>query len=615
MIPSETRGGCCTRPILLFRLLGLLLLAPAAWSQSLHEFAHSYAVVIGIRDYRSKQWPDLPYGRADADAMADYLKSQGFEVSSLFDAQATKRNIMETMIQLAKRLQPDDRVVFYFSGHGTSERNGDETWGYIVPYGATEVADYISNAEIQDLSRRMKTARHQLFLFDSCFSGQMITRSGGVSPDIPNYIEEVTKRIAREGFAAGGRDQSVLDSGPDGHSVFTSALLKGLACKADLNGDGFITFAELESFVIPLATNSYQTPAPGMLPGHEGGEFVFRSPCGRIGQAASPERLPKILVKRGDTDQLAEAKRLLKASQFAQAVPIFRASAAAGDAEGMLYLGIIHSNGWGVPVDYGQALQWYQKAAAAGNAEAMNILGFHYEWDPDDRDYGQARQWYEKAAATGYGWAMVQLAELFTFGHGVPQDDVQARQWYEKAAATGNGYAMLVLGDIYAEGKGVPKDDVQARQWYEKAAAAGNGTAARYLGNRYAQGQDYAEARHWYEKAAVAGDNEAMFRLGELYVNGQGGARDYMQARQWYKKAAEAGYRAGVGGDNPYWYEAAAATGDGYAMLSLGHIYGEGKGVPKDYGQARQWYEKAAASSDPMVVLLAKKALVWLPQK
>jgi uncharacterized caspase-like protein len=122
----------------------------------------------------------------------------------------------------------------------------------------------------------------------------MVTRSGGVSPDVPGYLDEVTRRIAREIITAGGGDQQVLDTGPNGHSVFTSALLQGLEGDADLDRDGFITFAELEAYVKPLASNAYQTPATGVLPGHEGGEYVFVSSLGGTARVEAKADLPRL---------------------------------------------------------------------------------------------------------------------------------------------------------------------------------------------------------------------------------------------------------------------------------------------------------------------------------
>jgi TPR repeat protein len=69
-----------------------------------------------------------------------------------------------------------------------------------------------------------------------------------------------------------------------------------------------------------------------------------------------------------------------------------------------------------------------------------------------------------------------------------------------------------------------------------------------------------------------------MNNLANLYFNGNGVPKDYTQARQWYEKAA--------------------AAGNVPAMNSLGWIYDNGFGVPQNYGQARNWFEKAAAGGD-----------------
>src|SRR2546425_9859263 len=76
------------------------------------------------------------------------------------------------------------------------------------------------------------------------------------------------------------------------------------------------------------------------------------------------------------------------------------------------------------------------------------------------------------------------------------------------------------------------------------------------------------------QKGADSGDADAQFNLGELYFKGEGVPQDYAQARQWWEKAA--------------------AQGDAKAQNNLGWLYANGMGVPQDYAQARQWYEKAA---------------------
>ena len=126
----------------------------------------------------------------------------------------------------------------------------------------------------QDISEAIP-AKHVLFVMDSCYSGLALTR-GGVELPSQNYLNEISRREARQMFTAGGADQQVADNGPNGHSVFTWTLLQGLDGRADLNGDGVITATELAAYVAPaVSALSHQTPAFGNLPGTEGGDFIF----------------------------------------------------------------------------------------------------------------------------------------------------------------------------------------------------------------------------------------------------------------------------------------------------------------------------------------------------
>ena len=80
-------------------------------------------------------------------------------------------------------------------------------------------------------------------------------------------------------ISAGGADQEVLDTGPNGHSLFTAALLDALQRgEADTRRDGYIVTPDLVSYLISKASNTYQTPTEADLPGHALGEFLFASP-------------------------------------------------------------------------------------------------------------------------------------------------------------------------------------------------------------------------------------------------------------------------------------------------------------------------------------------------
>jgi len=70
-----------------------------------------------------------------------------------------------------------------------------------------------------------------------------------------------------------------------------------------------------------------------------------------------------------------------------------------------------------------------------------------------------------------------------------------------------------------------------------------------------------------------------MNNLGLMYMNGKGVARDYDEARRQYEQGA--------------------ALGNDAAINGLGVLYDQGHGVPHDPRRARQLFEKAAAMGNP----------------
>ncbi|KPA11363.1 secreted protein containing Sulphatase-modifying factor [Candidatus Magnetomorum sp. HK-1] len=246
-------------------------------------YENSYALVIGIDIYPEPKFKNLKSAVADAISVTTFLKDQGFNVITLLNEKATRVSILaEMQNNLARRVQKNDRVLVFFAGHGFTESLSGKDYGYIVPYdGNTSSASYLSMEEIQAQSEKMGFAKHQLFIMDCCFGGLLATRDIPGQTNIPNYIKDVTSRPARQILTAGGTNQRVVDSGSGEHSIFTASLLEALEqSQADQNRDGYITFSEMCSYVVPRATNVYQTPGPGVLPGHGQGEFVFQSPKG-----------------------------------------------------------------------------------------------------------------------------------------------------------------------------------------------------------------------------------------------------------------------------------------------------------------------------------------------
>ncbi len=254
--------------------------APAAATAG--GYSQSWAIVVGIDEYA--RWPRLQYAVRDARSVREALIQKfGFaaeRIVTLENKEATRTNILAAFHDKLAHggMQKNDRLFVFFAGHGATRKlTSGRDLGYIIPVDSDPqqfATDAIPMSELQNIAESV-TAKHTLFVMDACYSGLGLTRGGGNG----NFLRDNAKRVGRQMLTAGGADQLVADGGPNGHSVFTWALLQGLGGKGDLNGDGIITATELAAYVAPaVASASSQTPAFGSLPGSEGGDFVFELP-------------------------------------------------------------------------------------------------------------------------------------------------------------------------------------------------------------------------------------------------------------------------------------------------------------------------------------------------
>jgi uncharacterized protein len=86
---------------------------------------------------------------------------------------------------------------------------------------------------------------------------------------------------------------------------------------------------------------------------------------------------------------------------------------------------------------------------------------------------------------------------------------------------------------------------------------------------------NYEEAARMWRVLAEEGDTESQFSLGVSYHLGTGVPRDNGEAREWFLKSANQGHPT--------------------AMQMLGFLYFAGWGVPQDYVAAHMWYNLSAA--------------------
>jgi hypothetical protein len=243
-------------------------------------YAESHALLVGISDYTGG-WPDLESVPRELEQVQGRLEAQGFQVVKHLDLESeSMKRAFEEFID-AHGYQPENRLLFFFSGHGHTWDEADQ--GYLVPTDAPlpETAagfpgpEFLRKAlhmsQVLAWSRQM-TAKHVLFLFDSCFSGTIFKTKS--LPPRPPHIDRATALKVRQFITAGGAGEQV-----PARSVFTPAFVDALQYGwGDLNGDGYISGVEFGLYLqTKVPQHAQQAPQFGKHPDYElsRGDFVF----------------------------------------------------------------------------------------------------------------------------------------------------------------------------------------------------------------------------------------------------------------------------------------------------------------------------------------------------
>jgi hypothetical protein len=289
----------------------------------------SYALIIGVSDY-TEGWQDLESVPSEVNDLVSALEEQGFHVVKMLNPNSRQlKEVFEDFIA-QYGFDPDNRLLFFFSGHGYTRQVGKITKGYLVPTDAP-IPEHdpkgfknkaLSMKQIITWAEGEVESKHALFLFDSCFSGTILTSRG--RPPIPRPIRDSTNRPVRQFMSAGTAGQLVPSQ-----SVFVPYFIRALKGDGDLNRDGYVTGTELGLYLRDqiMGGDTHQTPQVGKSfnPNFNEGDFVFAllNPATPEKSIEALERERKDLEQRrqGFADkrkrfelkkQLAEAKRKLE---------------------------------------------------------------------------------------------------------------------------------------------------------------------------------------------------------------------------------------------------------------------------------------------------------------
>ncbi len=188
------------------------------------------------------------------------------------------------------------------------------------------------------------------------------------------------------------------------------------------------------------------------------------------------------------------------------------------------------------------------------------------------------------SAVSGNAQAMVVLGKFFAEGAKPARDLQAARRWFEQAGQLGSRAGMFDTGLAYERGDGGPPDRSGAQHWYRTAAELGDVSAAlNLIALRLAEPPSLAgdtQTLSLIGKAVEGGSSAAMLDMGYIAENGRGIAPNESEAFRWYGRAAEKGDAEGA-------YRVALA-------------YASGVGVPRDDAEALRRMKAVRTQGDAL---------------
>lgn len=233
----RTRGGNTT-------------VAPSKW-----------ALLVGINDYENENLSDLQFAAQDVKTVADELrKNAGFapekvkvmttdlDMASMLYPSAN--NIIAQLQLLADNVEPNDLLVFYFSGHGFQFDKGHFlAAANSNPFNITTLRK--SAISLDDLNEQLSTirARQSVFILDACRNDPLKGRGADSNILTGEFAEQIKslgaqstldeeRPVGKAVLMACSQGQKAWEWPEQKHGVFTYFLLEGLRGKAaEVNGE------------------------------------------------------------------------------------------------------------------------------------------------------------------------------------------------------------------------------------------------------------------------------------------------------------------------------------------------------------------------------------------
>jgi len=229
-----------------------------------------WAVLVGVNKYEDKTYPRLQVCANDLTALYQHLSTHGFSSDHIHRLGDTgperprREHILTTLKLVADATQPDDLLLFYYTGHG--DVDGNEAYlvtqnGYMANLEHTAV----SITQVKNIMHKA-AARAKVIILDACHAGALLGTKGPrrMSPEFMRRVFYQAEGMAI--LSSCKQDQVSYEWEKQKRSVFTYYLLAALQGQADNDEKGFVTVTDINRYVTDgvkgwaIRNKSPQTP-------------------------------------------------------------------------------------------------------------------------------------------------------------------------------------------------------------------------------------------------------------------------------------------------------------------------------------------------------------------
>ncbi len=223
--------------------------------EKLNGRGNRWAVIVGVNKYEDvDHYGELQVCVNDAEAIQHQFLSSGYEsarIRLLTDNTKlelpTRENVLVALKSIAVATEPEDTLVFFYSGHGVEE-DGES---YLVAKNGRHMTLSDTAIMISRVKQIMgqSPARAKVIILDACHSGAQIEGKG------PKHMtDEFIRRVFEQAeglaiLASCKQGQVSYEWRTNERSVFTYYLLEALEGLADLDNKGFVTVQDANRHV------------------------------------------------------------------------------------------------------------------------------------------------------------------------------------------------------------------------------------------------------------------------------------------------------------------------------------------------------------------------------